>query len=120
VKLLIDMNLPPSWVDRLSQHGFEAVHWASVGAPSAPDREILAWARDHGHVLLTHDLDFSAILAAASRRSPSVVQLRTHDLLSDEALLRVVSALRDHRERIERGALISIDARAARVRILPL
>jgi predicted nuclease of predicted toxin-antitoxin system len=26
VKLLVDMNLSPSWVDRLARHGFEAVH----------------------------------------------------------------------------------------------
>jgi len=25
VKLLVDMNLSPSWIERLAQHGFEAV-----------------------------------------------------------------------------------------------
>jgi hypothetical protein len=40
VKLLVDMNLSPSWVDRLARHGFEAVHWSSIGAASAPDHEI--------------------------------------------------------------------------------
>jgi predicted nuclease of predicted toxin-antitoxin system len=35
VKLLVDMNLSPSWVDRLAQHGFEAVHWSTIGCDSA-------------------------------------------------------------------------------------
>ena len=38
--------------------------------------EILSWTLANGFVLLTHDLDFSAILAATSETAPSVVQLR--------------------------------------------
>ena len=37
MKLLVDMNLSPSWVDRLARHGFEAVHWSTIGAATAPD-----------------------------------------------------------------------------------
>ena len=29
MKLLVDMNLSPSWVERLARHGFEAVHWST-------------------------------------------------------------------------------------------
>ena len=83
MKLLVDMNLSPRWVDRLASHGFEAVHWSTIGAATAPDHEILAWAHQHGSVLVTNDLDFSAILAAGVAEGPSVVQIRTQDLLSD-------------------------------------
>jgi len=44
VRLLVDMNLSPSWVERLARHGFEAVHWSTIGAAIAPDHEIVAWA----------------------------------------------------------------------------
>ena len=67
------MNLSPRWIERLARHGFEAVHWSTIGAATAPDVEILAWASEHQCVVLTNDLDFSAILAAA----PSVVQIRS-------------------------------------------
>jgi predicted nuclease of predicted toxin-antitoxin system len=120
VKLLIDMNLPPSWADRLARHGHEAVHWSSIGAVTAPDREILEWAREHGRVLVTHDLDFSAILAATSEQSPSVLQLRALDILSEDAITSVIETIRANHEQIERGALPSIDERGARIRILPL
>jgi predicted nuclease of predicted toxin-antitoxin system len=120
VKLLVDMNLSPSWVDRLARHGFEAVHWSTIGAPTAPDSEILTWANEHGCVLITNDLDFSAILAASAGAAPSVVQIRTQDLLSSEVVGTVVDALEAHRDHIERGALLSIDEAATRVRLLPL
>lgn len=114
------MNLAPSWTGRLAQHGFEAIHWSTIGAPTAADDEILSWARVNGFVLLTHDLDFSAILAAASETAPSVVQLRMQDLLSERAIESIVAALIAHAADIGSGALISIDDSHARVRILPL
>jgi predicted nuclease of predicted toxin-antitoxin system len=120
VKLLVDMNLSPSWVDRLVRHGFEVVHWATIGAATAPDSEILTWANEHAFVLITNDLDFSAILAASGGASPSVVQIRTQDLLSDVVVSIVAKALDAHREDIERGALLSIDEAGTRVRVLPL
>ena len=120
MKLLVDMNLSPSWVERFARHGFEAVHWSTIGAATAPDVEILVWANEHGFVLITNDLDFSAILAASAGASPSVVQIRTQDLLSDVVVSIVAKALDAHREDIERGALLSIDEAGTRVRVLPL
>jgi predicted nuclease of predicted toxin-antitoxin system len=77
VKLVVDMNLSPSWVERLAGHGFEAVHWSTIGAATALDAEILTWANEHGFVVITNDLDFSAMLAASAGATPSVVQIRT-------------------------------------------
>ena len=99
MKLVVDMNLSPSWIERLEQHGFDAVHWSTIGAPSADDNEMLSWARTNGLVVLTHDLDFSAILAATSELAPSVVQLSMQDLLSDRALLHDADEQDDADER---------------------
>jgi len=120
MKLVVDMNLSPSWGVRLAQRGFEAVHWSAIGAPTAPDEEILAWAREHGFVVVTNDLDFSAILAATSGRAPSVVQIRMQDLLSDTAVNLVARALEVYREDVDGGALLSIDESGTRMRMLPL
>ncbi len=120
MNLLVDMNLSPSWVDRLARHGFEAVHWSTIGAPTAPDDEILTWASEHYFVVITNDLDFSAILAASGGVAPSVVQIRTQDLLSDAAVTIVARVMEAHREDIERGVLMSIDEGGTRVRMLPL
>jgi len=83
VKLLIDMNLSPDWVRSLGTAGIEAVHWASAGAPDAPDTDLVAYAAAKDYVVLTNDLDFSAILAATNGARPSVVQFRADDLSTD-------------------------------------
>jgi predicted nuclease of predicted toxin-antitoxin system len=67
MRILIDMNLSPQWVEVLGQHGFEAAHWQQVSDPRAPDHEIMQWARDNNYIVFTHDLDFGTILAATPR-----------------------------------------------------
>jgi len=37
LRLLIDMNLSPSWVEVLREAGFEAAHWYHIDAPNAPE-----------------------------------------------------------------------------------
>ena len=97
MKLLVDMNLSPSWVERLARHGFEAVHWFTIGAATAPDIDVMAWANERHLVLITNDLDFSAILAASAGAGPSVVQVRMQDLLSDSSVRIVASAIAEYR-----------------------
>jgi predicted nuclease of predicted toxin-antitoxin system len=70
MRLLLDMNLSPSWVGFLRESGVEAVHWSTVGDPRASDATIMAWARHGGYVVFTHDLDFSALLAATEATGP--------------------------------------------------
>src|SRR5438045_4913638 len=89
MKLLVDMNLSPSWVKYLAGAGFEALHWSEIGSGSAPDTELMAWATEHGYVVVTADLDFGAILAATRRMSPSVVQVRS-DILTPHSIAEAV------------------------------
>ncbi|WP_175443943.1 DUF5615 family PIN-like protein [Nitrosospira sp. Nsp13] len=42
-----------------------------LGANDAADSEIMAYANSHDYVVLTHDLDFGAILAAIHGEKPS-------------------------------------------------
>jgi len=120
MKILIDMNLSPDWVGSLREAGFESVHWSRVGDPRASDETIMDYAKGHGFVVFTHDLDFGAILAATHAEAPSVVQVRTQDVDPASLSKAVVSLLRECREHVERGALISLDESTQRVRILPI
>ena len=120
MKFLVDMNLSPIWVNFLVASGFEAVHWVQIGARDAGDAEVMQWAADHDHIVLTNDLDFGAILASTQKRRPSVLQLRS-DILTPTAIGPVVvAAIRHSDQELRNGALISIDAVRARMRILPL
>jgi predicted nuclease of predicted toxin-antitoxin system len=120
MKLLIDMNLSPRWVDFLSTAGWEAVHWSAVGKANAPDPEVMTYAAQHGFVLLTHDLDFGAILAATRGDRPSVIQIRIEDLGIQAVGSRVVAALRHLTSELEAGCLLTITLHRSRLRMLPM
>ena len=120
MKILVDMNLSPRWVDLLSAHGVEAVHWARVGAANAPDEAIMAYARLHGYTILTHDLDFSALLAILGGKQPSVIQFRGGSINPDDNAGLVSRLLRAFSADIEQGAIVTVDERKVRVHILPL
>jgi predicted nuclease of predicted toxin-antitoxin system len=120
MRIVVDMNLSPLWVDALRQGGHEADHWSLVGDPRATDAEIMAWARTHGCVLMTHDLDFTTALALTRAAGPSLIQMRTHDTLPDAMSGMVLSVLSAHGDALAKGAVVTIDRASARVRILPL
>ena len=120
MKLLVDMNLSPGWASQLSGAGIEATHWSSLGAANAPDAEIMAYAGANGYVVLTQDLDFSAILAVTHGVKPSVAQIRADDLSWDAIGKQVVAALLQAAADLEEGALLTIDPDRTRLRILPL
>lgn len=120
VKLLVDMNLSPRWADVLAYEGIEAAHWSKLGANNAPDSEIMAYANTHNYVVLTHDLDFGAILAATHGEKPSVVQIRAEDISPDVIGKQVIAALRQMTSELEEGALLTIDSNRMRLRVLPL
>jgi predicted nuclease of predicted toxin-antitoxin system len=120
VKILIDMNLSPAWVEFLAGHSIESMHWSAIGDPRAKDPAIMDYARDNGFVVFTHDLDFGSILASTHARGPSVIQARVEDPTPVAIGAVVVSTVVDHAELLRRGALITIDPDRLRTRILPI
>src|SRR4051794_22276157 len=105
------MNLGPEWIACLAGPGYEAVHWSSVGPDDADDAQIMGWARDNDHVVLTADLDFGARLVRRGESGPSVVQLRTED-----TIVRLVG--RQTQPDLSGGALVTIESERYRVRRL--
>ena len=120
MKVLVDMNLSPDWVAVLANAGCEAVHWSAVGNPRTEDHELMAWARQRGYIVFTHDLDFGTLLAVTQAEGPSVIQIRTQDVAPQAIGSLAVNALRQFEKDLERGALIVIDEARTRARILPL
>jgi Domain of unknown function (DUF5615) len=66
------MGLSPEWRETFEVNGFEAKHWSEIGNPKAKDREILSWAREHGFIVFTHDLDFGHLLALTHAAGPAL------------------------------------------------
>jgi predicted nuclease of predicted toxin-antitoxin system len=120
MKIVIDMNLSPRWVQVLKDAGLETVHWSAIGLATAKDSEIMTYAAGNDSIVLTHDLDFGAILAVTHGEKPSVVQIRAEDLRPEVIGKRVINALHQMKAELESGALLTIDTKRIRLRLLPL
>lgn len=120
MKILIDMNLTPNWVEVFQSSGFEAVHWSSVGDPAAKDSTIMKWAVTHGYIVFTNDLDFGTLLAITQANAPSVIQVRSQDVLPTSIKDLVINSLYQFHTELEEGALITIDEARSKARILPI
>ena len=120
LSIVVDMNLSAEWVPFLTAEGWATVHWSQVGDPRATDLEIMTWARTNQSSVFTHDLDFTTILALTHSFGPSVIQLRSQDILPDYLGGLVVTAIRNHRTELEQGAILVVDLVRSRIRILPI
>jgi len=120
MKLLLDMNLAPRLCEYLAQGGHQALHWSRVGDGEATDAQIMAYAKSHGFVVLTHDLDFGTILAATGGDGPSVVQLRDVDTSPEAIGAAILTGLRQMESELDAGALVTIEPGRLRLRLLPL
>ena len=120
MKLLVDMNLSPSWVGSLQAHGHEAMHWSVMDNPRCPDTEIMRFALKRGWTVFTNDLDFGALLAHTRAGRPSVFQVRARDVSPGHLAPLVISTLTQFAKELEAGALVTVDEASQRVRLLPL
>mgnify|MGYP007096630747 CR=1 FL=1 len=120
MRLLVDMNLSPLVAHRLRAEGFEVFHWSEVGRADAPDAELMAWARSHVAVVITHDLDFGIALALSRSDGPSVVQIRSQDVSPDALCPLLNAALRQFEAELTLGALVTLDPKRLRARLLPV
>jgi predicted nuclease of predicted toxin-antitoxin system len=79
----------------------------------------MTWAKKQGYVVFTHDLDFGALLAASKDAGPSVIQVRTQNVMPSIIGSIVMNAINKFMAEIQSGSLISIDTHKERVLILP-
>lgn len=120
MKILIDMNLSPIWVDFFKINEISSTHWSAIGKVNAKDTEIFNYARENGFVVFTNDLDFSAILAASQASLPSVIQVRTQNLLPNIIGEIILQLITQFEEMLINGCLLTFDEQRTRTRILPL
>ena len=69
----------------------------------------MVWAREHRHVVFTHDLDFGTLLALTRADGPSVIQVRSQDVLPEHLETIVTAVIRRYESQLEAGALVTVD-----------
>lgn len=114
------MNLSPRWCAFLEEAGHHAQHWVQLGAATAPDDEGHGDCASTRGCCVTNDLDFGTLLALTGATGPSVVQVRTADLVPESIGSLVVSALRQFEKALGEGAIVVVEPDSARARILPI
>ncbi len=120
MKIILDMNIPETWVGFLNGAGHESVHWSRIGDIRADDAEIMMWACEHDYIVFTHDLDFGSLLFTTNASAPSVIQVRVQHIVPEVVGDAVLETLNTTAEALRAGALITIDPRRHRIRLLPL
>lgn len=120
MRLIVDMNLSPDWADFLNNAGFEANHWSAIGNAQAPDPVIMAYAYAQNSIILTNDLDFSAILAASGGAAPSVIQIRAGELSVEAIGRQILAALEQMADALQSGALVTVEPAKLRLTLLPI
>jgi predicted nuclease of predicted toxin-antitoxin system len=100
--------------------GFAAIHRSAIGHSTAADRETTEFAAANGYIAFTHDLDFGMLLASHNPNRPSVIQIRSQDVLPGAIGEIVLRAIRPAQPHLEAGALVTVDPLRHRIRLLPI
>lgn len=91
-----------------------------MGLARADDSELLEAARRSQEVLLTHDLDFGRLLAFSGASTLSVLLFRGTRTDTETLFRRLRGSWDDWFAAVEEGALVVLEGKSVRIRILPM
>ena len=117
---IADMNISPLTVEELRYIGWDIVRVSEVMDAKAKDTDILDYARNNNRILITHDLDFSTILAVKGYSKPSLINLRIETARPDLITKRIIDIVSEMKKELIEGVVISVDETTARFKNLPI
>ena len=120
LEFLANMNISPLTVEELRKLGWNIMRVPEVMDRKSKDIEILTYAREHKKVVITQDLDFSALLAVRGYEKPSVISLRFENAKPEFITNRIIEIVNEMEEELEEGIIISVDETSGRYRNLPI
>ena len=121
MRLLLDANLSPQLLRRLSDAGYDATHVAEVDLLTATDPEIFDYAAAEGFAIVTADSDFPMLLALRHAQSPSVIHLRHVTELRPDGHAKLLPAnLPTITDDLESGVVASLSPTRLAIRDLPI
>ena len=120
MRLLQDMGISVGLAGVLRSHGHDVAHLHERGLETLVDSEILKLAIAEKRIIVTHDLDFTDLLAASAAILPSVVIFRLRNMRPERVLVRLLAVLAEHTADLGQGTIISVTESQIRKRTLPL
>jgi predicted nuclease of predicted toxin-antitoxin system len=119
-RVLLDQGLPATAAIMLRSNGWDATHVREIAMSEAADAEILDFAARESRVVIALDRDFPQMVALTAVTRPSVVLVRQQGLRAADIAVLLASIWRDHENSLDRGCVLTVNARGTRVRLLPL
>jgi predicted nuclease of predicted toxin-antitoxin system len=120
LRFVADVHISPLTVATLRQQGYDILRVTDVLPATTPDAEILEFARAENQIVLTQDLDFSALVALGGFIQPSLVTLRLSSAQPDVVSQRLLEVLPQLEQVLIEGSAITIEDNAVRFRKLPI
>lgn len=120
MKLLADMHIAPRTVLHLRQLGHDVKRVDDILPPTAADTLIIATAKETARVILTQDLDFSALIALSGQMTPSLISLRLSSARIEHVNTILSNALPQLESATQAGSMVTIEDHAIRIRPLPI
>jgi len=120
VKILADMPISPRSAEFLRELGHQVVHTIDLGLSKASDQEIMLQALSMEALILTEDLDYSALLSVMESFPPGAIILRLGNLNTDQINQRLKQVFASLAEDQFRNAIIIVERARIRIRRLPI
>jgi predicted nuclease of predicted toxin-antitoxin system len=108
LRFVADMNISPLTVEVLAAEGMDILRVSSLLLVNASDESILGLAREQGRVVITQDMDFSALLALGGHQQPSLVTLRLLNTDPEVVTQRLRQILPQIEAALRRGCAVTI------------
>jgi predicted nuclease of predicted toxin-antitoxin system len=119
-KFIADIHISPLTVNELQKKGYDIIRVSDKLPATSSDKEIIHLAYQEKTVIITQDLDFSAIIAQSGLNGPSVISLRVANAKPDIVTRILISVLPLIETELCEGAIVSIDEKEYRIKKLPV
>ena len=120
LRLLANMNISPDTVNALHEKGFDIVRVSQILPAISSDAEILDLARRENRIVVTQDLDFSALLALGGFNRPSLITIRMTVADPEAVTQKLLELLPEIQDLLAKGCAVSVDDHSFRIRWLPI
>ncbi len=120
MKFLLDMGIARSTATYLRTNGHDALHLRDEHLQRLPDDQIITKARAEERIVITHDLDFSRLIALSQQAAPSDIPLRMDNMQPDNVNRHLLEVISHFEMELSAGALVSVNEQGIRMRLLPV
>lgn len=120
LRFLADMNISPKTVEYLRHREWDIIRVSTALPMNASDQEILEFALAEDRIVVTQDLDFSALLALGGYERPSLVTLRLTVSDPETVTQRILEVLPSIEQTLREGCAVTIGDVTMRIRKLPI